>query len=100
MKMGSEENWDILIHDCSNHTKFSRELNKNSKLKNSFGFNTYRSEFDRDLFHIFLPILKDENFNFISEKSLPLEFELEKCKSNLIELAEYENSKDEFYENF
>ncbi len=100
MKMGSEENWDILIHDCSNHTKFSRELNKNSKLKNSFGFNTYRSEFDRDLFHIFLPILKDENFNFISEKSLPLEFELEKCKSDLIELAEYENSKDEFYEDF
>lgn len=98
MKMASDENWDILVHDCSNHTKFSREINKNSKLKNSFGFNTYRSEFDRNLFHIFLPILRDENFNFISETTLPIEYELENCKENLIELAEYENSEDEFYE--
>lgn len=98
MKMAEDEKWDIVVHDCSNHTKFSREINKNSKLKMGFGSNTYRSEFDRDLFHIFLPILKDENFKFIKEEELEKEFKLENCKDDIEMIMQNSYSEDEFYD--
>ena len=31
MKMADEENWDLVVHDCSNHTKFARGLNLSSR---------------------------------------------------------------------
>ena len=104
MKMAEDENWDILVHDCSNHTKFAREVNKNSKLKSAFGFNTYQSEFSRTLFHLFIPILKDENFKFLIEEELPEKYKLENCREDLEALSEDENEiyseylEDEFYE--
>lgn len=101
MKMASEENWNLVVHDCSNHTKFSREINKNSKLKMGFGANTYRSEFDRILFHLFLPILKDEEIKFIEERELPEEFKACNCGDDVRYLAETEEfGEDEIYENF
>ena len=27
MKIADEENWDLVVHDCSNYTKFTRDLN-------------------------------------------------------------------------
>ncbi|MGL6120893.1 MAG: radical SAM protein, partial [Fusobacteriaceae bacterium] len=104
MKMAEDEKWDILIHDCSNHTKFAREVNKNSRLKSAFGFNTYQSEFSRTLFHLFIPILKDENFKFLNEEELPENYKLENCREDLKSLSEDENEiyseylEDEFYE--
>lgn len=97
MKMSQEENWNIVVHDCSNHTKYAREINKNSKIKLPFGSNTYRSEFDRILFHIFLPILKDEEFKFIEEEKLPKEFLLKNCKEDIEKINLINISDDEFY---
>ncbi|MGL5124006.1 MAG: radical SAM protein [Fusobacteriaceae bacterium] len=97
MKMSQNENWGIVVHDCSNHTKFSREVNKNSKLKMGFGSNTYRSEFDRTLFHIFLPILKDEKFKFLEEEELPEEYKLVNCEDDILILVEESTDEEEFY---
>ncbi|MGL5964396.1 MAG: radical SAM protein, partial [Fusobacteriaceae bacterium] len=99
MKMSQDEDWGIVVHDCSNHTKFSREINKNSKLKMGFGANTYRSEFDRVLFHLFIPILKDENFKFLEERELESEFKLQNCEEDIIEIAgRDEDIYEEFYQ--
>ena len=97
MKMAEDEKWDLVVHDCSNHTKFAREINKNSKLKMGFGSNTYRSEFDRELFHIFLPILRDENFKFLNEEDLEERYKLENCKENIELINKNVYSEDEFY---
>lgn len=97
MKLAEKENWNLVVHDCSNHTKFAREINKNSKLKMGFGFNTYTSEFDRVLFHLFLPLLKDENFKFLNEEELPQECKLENCKADIEEMQHIYSEEDAFY---
>lgn len=72
MKLAEDEKWDILIHDCSNHTKFARGLNLNSKMW--FGASNYTCEFADIPFDVFLPILKDESFKFLTEQPLPMEY--------------------------
>ncbi|MGL4392956.1 MAG: radical SAM protein [Fusobacteriaceae bacterium] len=99
MKMANDEKWNLVVHDCSNHTKFSREINKNNKLKMGFGSNTYESEFSRTLFHIFLPILKDKDFKFLEEEKLSDIYLLKNCKEHLEFLAEKSASLDEFYQD-
>lgn len=98
MKQAVEENWPMVVHDCSNHTKYSRELNKNSKQGNGFGSTTYISEFDRFLPHLFTSILEDESFEFLSEEKLPEELKLENCKDEIEFLIIDE--EDEMYEDF
>lgn len=71
MKIADEENWDLAVHDCSNHTKFSRDLNLSSKEGKWFGASGYGCEFSRIPYEAFLPILRDENFKFLSEEELP-----------------------------
>ncbi|AAK81265.1 hypothetical protein BJV85_000569 [Clostridium acetobutylicum] len=71
MKIADEENWDLAVHDCSNHTKFARDLNLSSKEGKWFGASSYSCEFDRLPYQVFLPILRDENFKFLSEEELP-----------------------------
>ena len=65
------EHWGIVVHDCSNHTKFARDLNLRSKEGGWFGASSYGSEFSRPPFAAFLPILQDENFQFLEEEELP-----------------------------
>jgi pyruvate formate-lyase activating enzyme-like uncharacterized protein len=67
MKIANDENWDLVVHDCSNYTKFCRELNYGQKMNLWFGANYYGSEFDSIPFHAFIPILRDENFLFLKE---------------------------------
>ena len=98
MKQACEENWPIVVHDCSNHTKYSRELNKNSKQGQPFGFTTYVSEFDRFLPHLFLAVLEDENFKFIEETELPENLKLENCLDEIDFLIV--DDEDEMYEDF
>ncbi|WP_346867622.1 MULTISPECIES: radical SAM protein [unclassified Clostridium] len=71
MKIAEEENWDLAVHDCSNHTKFARNLNLSSKEGKWFGASSYGCEFSRIPYEVFLPILKDDNFKFLSEEELP-----------------------------
>lgn len=74
MKQAAEEGWDIVVHDCSNHTKFSRDLNLKEKEGGWFGASSYGCEFDRIPYSIFLPILQDDSFEFLEEEELPEEY--------------------------
>lgn len=71
MKIADEENWDLVVHDCSNYTKFVRDLNLSSKEGRWFGSSSYGCEFSRIPYEVFLPILRDDNFKFLSEEELP-----------------------------
>lgn len=83
MKIADEENWDLVVHDCSNYTKFSRHLNLCNKLNMPFGSSTYESEFSEIPVEIFLPILRNEDFKFLNEEDLPSELKLKNIKENL-----------------
>jgi len=72
MKIADEEKWDIAVHDCSNHTKFARDLHASSKEGKWFGASSYGNEFQRTPFEAFLPILRDDNFQFLVEEELPV----------------------------
>ncbi|MEY8000942.1 radical SAM protein [Clostridium sp. Mt-5] len=71
MKIADEEKWDLVVHDCSNYTKFARDLNLSSKEGKWFGASDYACEFSRIPYAAFLPILRDDNFKFLSEEELP-----------------------------
>lgn len=71
MKQASDEHWPCVVHDCSNRTKFARDLNMRAKEGGWFGASSYASEFDRIPFEYFLPILRDDNFCFVTEEPLP-----------------------------
>ncbi len=74
MKIADEENWDLAVHDCSNYTKFARGLNLKSKEGMFFGASDYACEFFRIPYEVFIPILNDDNFKFLSEDELPDEY--------------------------
>ena len=71
MKQAAEENWGIVLHDCSNHTKFARDLHLKAQEGGWFGASGYGCEFDRIPYAAFLPVLRDEGFRFLSEEPLP-----------------------------
>ncbi len=71
LKAAAEEHWPIAVHDCSNHTKFARDLNLRAKEGGWFGQSSYGSEFDSIPYEAFLPILEDPEFTFVEEEPLP-----------------------------
>ena len=71
MRQAALEHWPIVVHDCSNHTKFCRGLNLRAKEGACFGANDYALEFPLLPFAAFLPILEDERFPFLEEEPLP-----------------------------
>lgn len=71
MKIAGEENWDLVVHDCSNFTKFARDLNLSTKEGKWFGSASYGLEFSRIPYEVFLPILRDDSFKFLTEEELP-----------------------------
>jgi pyruvate formate-lyase activating enzyme-like uncharacterized protein len=71
MKIADEEAWDLAVHDCSNRTKFARDLNLRAKEGGWFGASNYACEFARMPYAAFLPILRDRGFAFLSEEELP-----------------------------
>lgn len=83
MKEADEENWNIVVHDCSNHTKYSRELNKNSKQGQPFGTTTYISEFEDFKPELFLPLLRNNKFQFLSEEEIPNWLKLKNAKDEV-----------------
>ncbi len=76
MKICEEENWDIAVHDCSNKTKFARGLNLSGKTGMWFGASNYSCEFSKIPLDVFLPILNDDDFKFISEEPLPVGYNI------------------------
>jgi len=71
MKIAVEESWDLAVHDCSNYTKFVRGLNFSGNEGRWVGSSNYTCEFFRIPYEVFLPILRDDNFKFLSEEELP-----------------------------
>lgn len=71
MRTAAEEGWQTLVHDCSNDTKFARDLNLRAKEGSWFGASSYACEFERIPYAAFLPILQDESFRFLTEEPLP-----------------------------
>ena len=77
MKIADEEKWDLVVHDCSNYTKFARGLNWGSKAGMAFGTSNYGCEFSRFPYELFIPVLTDDNFQFLSEEELPDDYKPE-----------------------
>lgn len=71
MRLADEQGWDVVVHDCSNDTKFARDLNLKAKEGGWFGASSYACEFDRLPYEAFLPVLQDESFPFLEEEPLP-----------------------------
>lgn len=71
MKQAVEERWPIAVHDCSNRTKFARDLNLRAKEGGWFGASSYGSEFEVIPYAAFFPVLRDDNFPFLEEEKLP-----------------------------
>ena len=71
MKQAAEEHWPVAVHDCSNHTKFARELNLKMHEGGWFGQSGWGCEFAEMPYEAFLPILEDEEFQFLEEEELP-----------------------------
>ncbi|MBR4236104.1 MAG: radical SAM protein [Clostridia bacterium] len=71
MKLAAEENWACTVHDCSNRTKFARDINLKAKEGAWFGASAYGCEFEEIPFAAFLPVLSDDSFSFLREEPLP-----------------------------
>ena len=74
MKQAAQEQWPILLHDCSNRTKFARDLNLKAKEGGWFGQSAYGCEFARIPYQYFLPVLRDASFPFVEEEPMPKGF--------------------------
>ena len=72
MRQAAEEKWPIVVHDCSNRTKFARDLNLRAKEGGWFGASSYACEFPRPPFEFFIPTLLDDSIEFIEEEELPV----------------------------
>ena len=61
----------MLVHDCSNRTKFYRDLHQRSAEGSWFGSSSYGSEFESIPFELLLPALSDPELPFVLEEPLP-----------------------------
>ncbi|MBQ1861678.1 MAG: radical SAM protein [Clostridia bacterium] len=77
MAEADRESWPIVVHDCSNRTKFARDLHLRAMENGWFGSTTYGREFDQIPCYAFLPILYDPDFTFLEEEELPKGFRFE-----------------------
>lgn len=71
MRAADVQGWPILVHDCSNDTKFARDLNLKAHEGGWFGASSYACEFTRTPFYAFLPTLRDASLPFLEEEPLP-----------------------------
>ena len=71
MAEAEAEDWPVVVHDCSNMTKFARDLNLCAKEGGWFGRTTYGMEFETFPYAAFLPALEDDDLPFVKEKPLP-----------------------------
>ena len=74
MKLAAQEDWPVCVHDCSNRTKFARDINLRAKEGGWFGASAWGCEFETLPYAAFLPTLEDESFHFVEEEPLPKEY--------------------------
>jgi hypothetical protein len=74
MKIALEEQWPLVVHDCSNYTKFARGLNFGNKSGMWFGSSNYTCEFQQVPYDVFIPVLKDDGFSFLEEEAIDFGF--------------------------
>ena len=74
MRQAAEENWGIVVHDCSNATKFARDLHLKTQEGGWFGASAWVQDFDVWPPEIFLPFLEDDTLPFPEEEPLPVGF--------------------------
>ena len=72
MKQAAEEAWPLVVHDCSNHTKFARDLHQQAVEGGWFGRSNYGCEFSAIPYEAFLPALEDPEVVFPVEEELPV----------------------------
>jgi len=77
MRRAAREKWPVVVHDCSNVTKFARGFNHRAKESGWFGASSYGMEFDEIPFEAFLPVLRDPSFAFLIEGPLPPGYRIE-----------------------
>ena len=71
MREAAKEEWPVVVHDCSNRTKFARDLNQKHKEGGWFGQTSYGCELPGYPYEAFLPVLEDPDFLFLEEEELP-----------------------------
>ena len=71
MKTAAEEEWPVVLHDCSNKTKIARKLNLAAREGGWFGRSDYGREMESIPYAAFLPALEDETLTFSEEEELP-----------------------------
>jgi len=71
MREAAEEQWPIVVHDCSNRTKFARDLHEKKVEGGWFGQTSYGREVPDYPYAAFLPVLEDPEFTFLEEEELP-----------------------------
>ncbi len=71
MREAAEEAWPMVVHDCSNRTKFARDLNQKHREGGWFGQTSYGCELPSRPWAAFLPVLEDDSFPFLEEEALP-----------------------------
>ena len=71
LAMADAEHWPIAVHDCSNRTKFARDLNLKGHEGGWFGASDYACEFPTPPYWAFLPTLTDDSLPFVEEEPLP-----------------------------
>ena len=71
MAVAAAEKWPALVHDCSNHTKFARDLNLRAHEGGWFGASSWGAEFDQIPFAALIPALEDDSLPFLEEEELP-----------------------------
>ena len=72
MLMAAQEQWPAVVHDCSNRTKFARDLNQQAREGGWFGRSGYGRELEYWPFEAFLPVLEDPDLTFEEEEPLPV----------------------------
>ena len=71
MRTAGEERWPIVVHDCSNATKFARDLHLKAQEGGWFGQSVYGCELDVWPFEAFLSTLEYPDLPFAEEEPLP-----------------------------
>ena len=71
MKTADAERWPVAVHDCSNRTKFARDLNLKAHEGGWFGASSWGAEFDEIPYEALLPALRDPELPFVAEEPLP-----------------------------